>query len=92
MNPVKCGMLKYGLYLHTHECAATDFESNWYGFTAMVHLYATCRSVFPNDPVWPDMVSLTSNYSEVSSAPPRIQESVRATLLIQMLNSFSDLL
>ncbi|KAI1773199.1 hypothetical protein F4818DRAFT_423539 [Hypoxylon cercidicola] len=54
INPVKCGMLKYGLYLQPHNYAA-DLEASWRSITSMVHLYMACRSVFPDDPVWPDM-------------------------------------
>ncbi|KAI6081936.1 hypothetical protein F4821DRAFT_274522 [Hypoxylon rubiginosum] len=54
INPVKCGLLKYGIYLHLH-AYATNIENGWHGITSTMHLYVACRSMFPDDPVWPDM-------------------------------------
>ncbi|KAI1760162.1 hypothetical protein GGR53DRAFT_96820 [Hypoxylon sp. FL1150] len=54
INPVKCGMLKYGMYLQAHNYG-TKIEDDWRGVTATIHLYIACRSIFPDDPVWPDM-------------------------------------
>lgn len=54
INPVKCGMLKYGVYLHPHQ-NAIKFEEAWRGITGTLHLYIACRSLFPDQPVWPDM-------------------------------------
>ncbi|KAI2779910.1 hypothetical protein F4815DRAFT_163251 [Daldinia loculata] len=54
INPVKCGMLKYGLYQQPHNYGC-KFEEAWRGITSMVHLYIAGRSLYPNDPVWPDM-------------------------------------
>ncbi|KAH9908419.1 hypothetical protein F4778DRAFT_795844 [Xylariomycetidae sp. FL2044] len=54
INPVKCGLLKYGIYMQSHNYAAI-FEGSWRGLTSMVHLYVACRSLYPEDPVWPDM-------------------------------------
>ncbi|KAI0006514.1 hypothetical protein F4779DRAFT_596171 [Xylariaceae sp. FL0662B] len=62
INPVKCGILKYNLYLQTHN-HAVNLEGSWRGITCMVHLYVACRSLFPEDPVWPDMeYFLIGNY------------------------------
>lgn len=58
INPVKCGMLKYGLHLQEHHWAAKTFEKPMRICTSMAHLYVACRSLFPEDPVWPDMVSI----------------------------------
>lgn len=62
LNPVKCGTLKYGMYLKPHKFAC-DYVALLSGLslTAMVHLYVAGRSLFPNDPVWPDMVSICSS-------------------------------
>ncbi|KAH9909765.1 hypothetical protein F4778DRAFT_13067 [Xylariomycetidae sp. FL2044] len=53
-NPLKCGLLKYGIYLQRHN-ASVQLEYTWRGICQMVHLYTATRSVYPNDPVWPDM-------------------------------------
>ncbi|KAI1081969.1 hypothetical protein F5B20DRAFT_588088 [Whalleya microplaca] len=55
INPLKCGMLKYGLYLHTHSYVADHLEETWLGITCMLQLYVTCRTLWPLDPVWHDM-------------------------------------
>ncbi|OTB11268.1 hypothetical protein K445DRAFT_26831 [Daldinia sp. EC12] len=54
INPVKCGMLKYGIHMQYHRYAC-DLEGVWRGLTSMVHLYVAGRSLYPGDPVWPDM-------------------------------------
>lgn len=53
-NPLRCGMLKYDLYLQLHKHALEhEGKSRW--LTNMMHVYVACRSVYPDDPVWPDM-------------------------------------
>lgn len=70
-NYVKCGMLKYGLHLHTHHYAVS-FEFAWRGITSMVHLYVACRSLFPDDPVWPDMVSAQESPNSYQNLPSTV--------------------
>ncbi|KAK8087177.1 hypothetical protein PG994_002151 [Apiospora phragmitis] len=53
-HPLRCGLLKYHLYFLFH-CAGIRFgESSW-GLSALIHVYAACRRLYPDDPVWPDM-------------------------------------
>ncbi|KAI8963497.1 hypothetical protein F5Y11DRAFT_356297 [Daldinia sp. FL1419] len=40
--PVRAGMIKYGIYMQG-------------GISTMMHLYIAARSLYPEDPVWPDM-------------------------------------
>ncbi|KAK6952779.1 hypothetical protein Daesc_005073 [Daldinia eschscholtzii] len=54
INPVKCGMLKYGIRMQYHRYAC-DLEGVWRGITCMIHLYVAGRSLYPGDPLWPDM-------------------------------------
>ncbi|KAI1323372.1 hypothetical protein F5Y16DRAFT_425242 [Xylariaceae sp. FL0255] len=52
-NPVKFGMLKYGIYLQSHVFGSG--LDGGFGFMSLIHLYIACRSLYPDDPVWPDM-------------------------------------
>lgn len=81
-NFVKCGMLKYGIYLHTHHYAVS-FEFAWRGITSMVHLYVACRSLFPDDPVWPDMVSV-----QPALAPQILQTACYVQFMFPLLPLF----
>ncbi|KAI4861932.1 hypothetical protein F4820DRAFT_41118 [Hypoxylon rubiginosum] len=84
INPVKCGMLKYGLYLQPHNYAV-QFEAGWRGVTGMVHLYIACRSIFPDDPVWPDMEYFLSHQDLdnlfFGGLPSSMEEARKKTLL-----------
>ncbi|XXH01861.1 hypothetical protein Hte_008223 [Hypoxylon texense] len=84
INPVKCGMLKYGLYLQPHNYAV-QLEVAWRGITGMVHLYIACRSIFPDDPVWPDMEYFLSHQDLgnifLGGLPSSMEEAYRKALL-----------
>ncbi|KAI0179859.1 hypothetical protein GGR52DRAFT_587363 [Hypoxylon sp. FL1284] len=84
INPVKCGMLKYGLYLQSHN-HAVQFEASGRNITPMVHLYVACRTVFPDDPVWPDMEYFLGHqdldYLFVGGLPGSMDEAYKKTLL-----------
>ncbi|KAK7977359.1 hypothetical protein PG996_003424 [Apiospora saccharicola] len=53
-HPLRCGLLKYFLYFRVH-CAGVCFEEYWSGLNSLIHVYAACRRLHPDDPVWPDM-------------------------------------
>lgn len=83
-NPIKCGMLQYGIYLQTHNFAH-GMEHTWRGIVAMIHLYAACRSLYPDDPVWPDMEYLL-HHQDIDALfagglPKSMEEATRKALL-----------
>lgn len=83
-NPLRCGMLKYDLYLQLHRRSLMfEEKSNW--VTAMMHLYVACRSVFADDPVWPDMEYLLgredSDHLFFGGIPQTIAEAEKKFLL-----------
>ncbi|KAI0849444.1 hypothetical protein F5Y00DRAFT_269426 [Daldinia vernicosa] len=84
INPVKCGMLKYGLYQQPHNYGCR-FEEAWRGITSMVHLYVAGRSLYPNDPVWPDMEYFLQNQDLdnmfVGGLPRTMEEAHKKFLL-----------
>ena len=59
-HPLHCGLLKYCSIVSSH-CAGICFEKQWQGLASLVHVYAACRRVHPNDPVWPDMELFLQN-------------------------------
>lgn len=59
-NPIRCGVLKYNLYLSTRQSACA-FENQHLAMTSMAHVYMAGRLAFPDDPVWPDMEYFLQN-------------------------------
>lgn len=83
-NPIKCGMLQYGLYLQTHSFGY-KMEDTWRGIVGMIHLYAACRSLYPEDPVWPDMEYFL-HHQDINALfsgglPKSMEEAMRKVLL-----------
>ncbi|KAI1113765.1 hypothetical protein F5Y14DRAFT_462239 [Nemania sp. NC0429] len=83
-NPIKCGMLQYGIYFETHSFGY-KLEHDWRGIFHMIHLYTACRLLYPNDPVWPGMEYFL-HYQDVDalfmgSLPKSAEEAVRKFLL-----------
>jgi hypothetical protein len=53
-HPLRCGMLKYDLYLQLHSTGIGVERLSVY-MSMLAHLYAACKFSYPDDPVWPDM-------------------------------------
>ncbi|KAK8094702.1 hypothetical protein PG997_001387 [Apiospora hydei] len=83
-NPLRCGILKYCLYFRSH-CTGPCFERSWSGLTSLIHVYAACRRLHPDDPVWPDMELFLHNQDVehlfVGGLPRSTGEAVRKNVL-----------
>ncbi|KAK8039381.1 hypothetical protein PG993_007792 [Apiospora rasikravindrae] len=83
-HPLRCGVLKYCLYFRSH-CTGLCFENSWSGLTSLIHVYAACRRLHPEDPVWPDMELFLHNQDVehlfVGGLPRSTGEAVRKSVL-----------
>ncbi|KAI1179018.1 hypothetical protein F4777DRAFT_535287 [Nemania sp. FL0916] len=83
-NPIKCGILEYGLCIQAHNFGYR-LEDGWRGILAMTHLYAACTLLYPDDPVWPDMEYFL-HYQDVNAIfsgglPGSMDEATKKALL-----------
>lgn len=53
-HPLRCGMLKYNVYLQLH-ATGLGVERHARSISYLAHLYAACRFSYPDEPTWPDM-------------------------------------
>jgi hypothetical protein len=90
INPVRCGVLKYGVHLILHRYAV-GFEMKSHVITSMIHLYAACRFAYPEDPVWPDMEYFL-HHQDVDNLffgglPTSMEEALKKYLLAQGISA-----
>jgi hypothetical protein len=53
-HPLRCGTLKYDLYYQLQQSGVVFEEVTWH-ITTLAYVYAACRIIYPDEPVWPDM-------------------------------------
>ncbi|KAK8862609.1 hypothetical protein PGQ11_008844 [Apiospora arundinis] len=79
-HPLRCGLLKYCMYLSSH-CPGVCYEKHWQGLVSLVHIYAACRRLHPDEPAWPDMElflhNQDMNYIFVGGIPKSTPEALR---------------